>query len=78
MQQNGIGVWFGSEETIAEVEVVGECLRQLVGAAVFLVLVSLYSGLWRLSLCGAVLVRVSGPNAILLLGLHGNQRRVQS
>lgn len=50
VQQNGIGVWFGPEEPITVVEVVGECLRELVGAAVFVILVSLYYRLWRVSL----------------------------
>lgn len=41
VQQNRIGVWFGPEEPITVVEVIGERLGELVGAAVFVILVCL-------------------------------------
>lgn len=38
VQQNSVGVWLWPEDPITEVEVIGECLRELVGVAVFVIL----------------------------------------
>lgn len=40
LEQNGIGVWLGPEEPVTVVEVVVECLRDLIGVAAVVVLLS--------------------------------------
>lgn len=68
VQQDGVGVRFGSEDPVAVVEVIGERLGDLVGAAVVVVLVSL---VYRLG-------RVPNPLMVqvwVLLALHRNQGR---
>lgn len=44
VQQDGIGVWFGPEDPVTVVEVIGESFRDLVGAAVGVVVVLLLLG----------------------------------
>lgn len=83
VQQDGVGVRPRSEDAIAVVEVIGERLRQLVGGAALLFLLLLAFLGWRrrggrspvLSLWG---VSLSGPDALVLLGLQGNQGRGQT
>lgn len=73
LQQNGIGVRFGPKEPITVVEVVGECLRDLVQAAVLIVHMSVNYRVWRVSSPEGVRVRVPGSHTVLLLGLNRNQ-----
>ncbi len=77
VQQNRIGVWLGPEDPITFVEVIAERLRYLVGAAVPVILLSLLFT-WGASLSEVAQVRVSGPDAVVLLGLQGNQGRGQT
>lgn len=78
LQQDGIGVWFGPKEPFTEVEVVGECLRDLVQAAVLIIHMSVNDRVWRVSFPEGVRVQVPGSHTVLLLGLNGNQGRGKS
>lgn len=85
-QQDGIGVWPGPEDPITIVEMIVERLRELVGAAVFVILVSLHHQhrgspvlfTCRVSLPEVAQVWLSGSDAVVLLGLQGNQGRGQT
>lgn len=72
-QQDSVGVWFGSEDPVAVIEVVGEGLGDLVRAAVLI-------GHRRRGVSFTVGLRVRVPwghPSLLLLGLNGNQGRRQ-
>lgn len=81
-QQNGIGVWPGSEDPVTVVEVIVERRRDLVRAAAVVILVFILHWLGgspvlfmqrRVSFPEVAEVWLSGPNAVVLLDLQGNQ-----
>lgn len=82
MQQNGVGVQLGPQLAVAVVEVVGERLWQLVGAAAVIDVVALHSCRmdrnvvtlgWGVAPSAVAQVCQSGSNAVLWLDLQGNQ-----
>lgn len=83
VQQNGIGVWPGPQDPITIVEVIGERLCDLVGAVAAVVVLTSFlcclggSPVLFMRRVSFPLAHVwfSGPDAVVLLDLQGNQGR---
>lgn len=78
-EQDGVGVWPGPEDPVTVVKVIVERFRDLVRAAVLVVLESVCFGRGRGPVRFArrrplTEVRLAGSGDVLLLGLQGNQR----
>lgn len=82
VQKNGIGVWSGPQDPITIVEVSGERLCDLVGAVAAVVILWFFLCVlggrpvlivWRVFFPLMAQVWLSGPDAVVLLGLQGNQ-----